>query len=367
MTTIRLDDENRLSIPAGLLDRLGLKPGSRMNVTMDDDGRLMLTPLQESPATSSALADSIVRKNLETTVQFIRGVGPRLAEALAKKGIVTVEDALYLLPNRYEDRRVLQRVAGLKPGSTEVFHAEVLSSDVVPTRGGRRFFEVVVGDGSGTITLKWFNYNVGFMKKTWQQGRLGIFTGEVRQYGYQKEVHHPDVEWLAAGEDLAGVMARDPFNFGRVVPVYPLTEGLHQKTMRKVMKEIVDGFIKGIASSVPDTVADRHNLIPLGKALQEVHFPGNDADLVALNEGNTPAHRTLVFDELFFLELGLALRRQGVTLEPGISFVVAHRYTKPLARILPFQLTSAQRRVLTEIKNDMMAPHPMHRLVQGDV
>jgi ATP-dependent DNA helicase RecG len=367
VTTITLDNENRLSIPAELLDRLGIKAGDRMDVTMDDDGRLVLTPLPESPAAPSTLADSIVRKNLDTTVQFIRGVGPRLAEALAKKGIVTVEDALYLLPNRYEDRRVLQRVAGLKPGSTEVFHAEVLSSDVVPTKGGRRFFEAVVGDGSGTITLKWFNYNAGFMKKTWQQGRLGIFTGEVRQYGYQKEIHHPDVEWLAAGEDLVGVMARDPFNFGRVVPVYPLTEGLHQKTMRKVMKEIVDGFIKGIASNIPDTVADRHNLIPLDKALREVHFPGNDADLTALNEGNTSAHRTLVFDELFFLELGLALRRQGVTLEPGISFVVAHRYTKPLARILPFQLTSAQRRVLTEIKTDMMAPHPMHRLVQGDV
>jgi ATP-dependent DNA helicase RecG len=367
VTTITLDNENRLSIPAELLDRLGIKAGDRMDVTMDDDGRLVLTPLPESPAAPSTLADSIVRKNLDTTVQFIRGVGPRLAEALAKKGIVTVEDALYLLPNRYEDRRALQRVARLKPGSTEVFHAEVLSSDVVPTRGGRRFFEAVVGDGSGTITLKWFNYNAGFMKKTWRQGRWGIFTGEVRQYSYQKEIHHPDVEWLATGEELTDVMARDPFNFGRIVPVYPLTEGLHQKTMRKVMKEIVDGFARGIASSVPAAVADRHNLIPLDKALREVHFPGNDADLTALNEGNTSAHRTLVFDELFFLELGLALRRQGVILETGISFIVTHRYTKPLARILPFQLTSAQRRVLTEIKNDMMAPHPMHRLVQGDV
>jgi ATP-dependent DNA helicase RecG len=205
------------------------------------------------------------------------------------------------------------------------------------------------------------------MKKAWKPGRKGIFTGEVAQFGFLREVHHPDVEWLTEGEDLQAVMARDPFNFGRIVPVYPLTEGVQQKTLRRLLKEVVDGFSDSVRTSIPADVVARHQLLPLGRALKEVHFPAEEADLQKLNESVTPAHYTLVFDEFFFLELGLALKKQGVSLEPGIPFQVTHRYTRELLKLLPFTLTSAQRRVLSEIKGDMMAPHPMHRLVQGDV
>lgn len=369
MPTVTLDDTNRLTIPDELLDRLGLKAGSRLDVATDDGGRLVLTPVPDPPAPAPppTLREAINRKNLETSIQFIKGVGPKLAETLAKKGIGTVEDALYLLPNRYEDRRELRPVAKLRPGTVEVFHGEILSADSVATRGGRRFFEALVTDGSGTIALKWFHFNPAWMKKAWRPGRRGIFTGEVAQYGLQREVHHPDVEWLAEGEELAQVMARDPFNFGRIVPVYPLTEGVQQKMMRRVMKEVVDGFAAGVETQIPDDISRRYALLPLGSALREVHFPAEEAELKRLNDGATPAHRTLVFDELFFLELGLALKKQGVALEPGIAFQVTHKYTRELSKLLPFALTGAQRRVLTEIKNDMMAPHPMHRLVQGDV
>ncbi len=374
MPVITLDDTNRLNLPAELLERLGLKPGSHLNVEADEAGRLVLTPLpapEPAPAppapAPSALREAVKGKNLATPLQFIKGAGPKLAEALSRKGLNTAEDALYLLPNRYEDRRELRTVAKLRTGYIEVFHAEVLSADAVATRGGRRFFEAIVGDASGSITLKWFHYNPAWMKKAWKPGRKGIFTGEVAQYGFQKEVHHPDVEWLAEGEDLQAVMARDPFNFGRIVPVYPLTEGVQQKTLRRVLKEVVDSFSGFVGTTIPADIAGRHHLLPLGSALKEVHFPAEEADLQKLNEAATPAHRTLVFDELFFLELGLALKRQGVSLEPGIPFQVTHRYTRELLKLLPFTLTNAQRRVLSEIKADMMAPHPMHRLVQGDV
>jgi ATP-dependent DNA helicase RecG len=374
MPVITLDDTNRLNLPAEFLERLGLRPGSHLNVEADEAGRLVLTPLpapEPAPAppapAPSAFREAVKGKNLATPLQFIKGAGPKLAEALARKGLNTAEDALYLLPNRYEDRRELRTVAKLRTGFVEVFHAEVLSADSVATRGGRRFFEAIVGDASGSITLKWFHYNPAWMKKAWKPGRKGIFTGEVAQYGFQREVHHPDVEWLAEGEDLQAVMARDPFNFGRIVPVYPLTEGVQQKTLRRVLKEVVDGFAGFVGTTIPADIAGRHHLLPLGRALKEVHFPAEEADLQKLNEAATPAHRTLVFDELFFLELGLALKRQGVSLEPGIPFQVTHRYTRELLKLLPFTLTNAQRRVLSEIKADMMAPHPMHRLVQGDV
>jgi ATP-dependent DNA helicase RecG len=371
MPIITLDDKNRLIIPSELLDRLGLKAGSRLSMERDGEGRLVLTPIPEPPPAAapvpSLFRETVDRKNLETAIQYVKGAGPKLAEALAKKGLATVEDLLYLLPNRYEDRRELRTIARLRPGTVEVFHGQVLSADAVATRGGRRFFEAIVTDGNGSISLKWFHFNPAWMKKAWQPGRQGIFTGEVAQYGLQREVHHPDVEWLKAGEKLADVLARDPFNFGRIVPVYPLTEGVQQKTLRRVLKEVVDGFAGAVGTAIPADIAGRHVLLPLGRALQEVHFPAEEADLAKLNATATPAHRTLVFDELFFLELGLALKKQGVTLERGIAFQVTHKYTKELSKLLPFTLTSAQRRVLSEIKNDMMAPHPMHRLVQGDV
>jgi len=364
MTIIKLSEDNRISLPLEVTEALGLKPGDVVELTASENGFLLARHI---PAAPPPLRESISRKNLETPMQFIKGVGPKLAENLAKKGVSVVEDALFLLPHRYEDRRTLAKVGRLRPGANEVFFAEVIAADAASTRGGKRFFEVTVGDGSGTVTLKWFHFNPAFMKKIWKPGRKGIFTGEVVQYGFQREVHHPEVEWLPEGEDLAAVMAGDPLSFGRILPVYPLTEGLSQKTLRKVMKEAVDRFVADVENHLPLEVIGRHDLMPLDKALQAAHFPANDADLQTLNNGATAAHRTLAFDEFFFLELGLALKKNGIALEEGIDFQVTHKYTKELLKLLPFSLTNAQRRVLSEIKNDMMAPHPMHRLVQGDV
>ncbi|MBT1074403.1 ATP-dependent DNA helicase RecG [Geobacter grbiciae] len=368
MPVVTLAENGQLAIPDDLLKDLGIKPGDPVLLEKTAGGILLSRHASPSPgAVQSRLHESINRKNLETPIQFIKGVGPKLAETLGKKGIATVEDALYLLPNRYEDRRQVVPIARLCPGVTSVFFGEVITADVVSTKGGRRFFEVVVRDASGTISFKWFNFNPAFLKKTWKEGRRGIFTGLVSQFGLQREVHHPDAEWLAEGETVASVMARDPVSFGRVVPVYPLTEGLHQKTLRKVMKGVVDQYASCVESALPLEVTGRQGLLPLSDALRRVHFPDGDADPRGLEEGKDPANRTLVFDEFFFLELGLAMKKRGVTLESGIAFTVSHTYTKPLLKLLPFSLTGAQRRVLAEIKEDMMAPHPMHRLVQGDV
>ena len=362
MPIVTLNETNSVTLPADLVTRLGFKPGDRLNIEADGEGRLVLTKVPEQP-----VRQAISRRNLESPMRFIKGIGPKLAETLARKGVSTVEDALYLLPHRYEDRRNLIPISRLRAGETCVFQGEVVSADVVATKGGRRFFEALVQDESGTISFKWFHFNAQFMKKAWRPGRRGIFTGEVTHYGLQREVHHPEVEWIADSDNLAAVMARDPFNFGRIVPVYPLTEGLNQKLMRKVMKEVVDNFSASVGNTLPEAVVAAHSLVPLPQALREVHFPEDGFTLQEMNEKKTPAHSTLVFDEFFFLELGLALKKRGVAMEEGIPFQVTHKYTKELLKLLPFQMTGAQRRVLSEIKSDMMAPHPMHRLVQGDV
>ncbi len=368
MTTVRIEKENLLRLPQELLESLAVVPGAEFHIGMDEAGRLVLTPLksQESQVRSS-FVDSLKQKNLSTGMQFVKGVGPKLVEAFERLGVKTVEDALYLLPHRYEDRRELREVSLLRPGHIEVFEAVVISATVSTSRGGRKQYEVIVGDGTATVSLKWFNFNAIWMKKAWHPGRRGIFTGEVNQFGHHREIHHPEVEWISAEDDIAAVMARDPATYGRIVPVYPLTEGLHQKAMRHIMKQVVDSFAADVESYIDREILLRHHLLPLADALREAHFPSPEADLVLINSGSTPAHHSLVFDEFFYLELGLALKRHGFTMEEGISFEVNHKYTKPLLKLLPFSLTHAQRRVLSEIKEDMMAPFPMHRLVQGDV
>lgn len=368
MPIVKIDADGTLVLPKDIIEGLGLEAGDAVRIELD--GGTAVLSRQVATAASDRerqLRAAINRKNLETAMRSIRGVGPKMAELLARKGIHTVEDALYHLPHRYEDRRRLRRIAELRPGWLEVFHAEVLSADSVATKGGRRFFEVVVSDGSAVLTLKWFRANSRYMKGIWQPGKRGIFTGEVVMYGARKEIHHPEVEWFKQGEDLAAVMAGDPVNFGRTVPVYPLTDGLHQKTLRKVLKEVVENHSAAVATPVPEGIIRERSLMPLAEALAEVHFPGNGADIDALNRHATQAHRTLVYDELFFLQLGLALKRRGASLEEGMPFRISHKYTRPLLQMLPYSLTAAQKRVLTEIKNDMASPGPMYRLVQGDV
>ncbi len=373
MSIVKLADNNSIAIPSEILKKLELMPGDSLSVE-EANGELVLRPIRvvvKATATPAVIAgkglnDAIARKNLGIGIQFIKGIGPKLAALLEKKEIRTVEDALYLLPLRYEDRRQLFPVSSLRPGQSAVFSGTVLSAEAGRTKSGRSVFEVLVQDDSGTIVCKWFSANAVWMKRTWKVGRVGVFTGEVSQFGYQREVHHPDVEWLPEGKDLTSLLAADPANFGRIVPVYPLTEGIHQKTMRRVMREVLAGFLANIDSVVPPELCPA-GFPSLREALGQVHAPPPEADLADLNIGATPAHQALAFDEFFFWELGLALKKRGVLLEEGIAFQVTHRYTKELVRLLPFELTAAQRRVLAEIKSDMMAPHPMHRLVQGDV
>jgi len=308
------------------------------------------------------------RQLLSTPLAGLRGVGPRLAEKLARLDVLTVEDALYTLPYRYEDRREFRRIAMLRENRHEVFAGEILAAGEVTTqRARRRMFEVIVGDGSGQVSLKWFHYRKEWLAKRFPLGRSGVFSGEVRRFGVQREVHHPEVELLAEGQGLAAYQHADPLSFGRILPVYPLTEGLSQQMARRIWKQAVDLYASHVPTSLPAAVCKRRNLLPLAEALQAVHWPGQDADPERLEGGSDPARRTLVYDEFFFLQLGLALRRRGVLLEAGLPFQVTHRYTKPLADLLPYRLTAAQRRVLGEIKHDLMQPHPMHRLVQGDV
>jgi ATP-dependent DNA helicase RecG len=307
-------------------------------------------------------------QKLSTPVVHLNGVGPRVAEKLAKLDIHTVEDLLYVLPHRYEDRRQFRKIAQLRDGVHEVFSGEILAcGEATTSRARRKLFEAVVSDGTGQVVLKWFHYRKGSMEKRFAVGKRAVFTGEVKRYGATREIHHPDTEFLAKGQSLADYQSSDPLAFGRILPVYHLTEGLTQYAARKIWKQAVDLYASYVKSQLPGHLATKHLLMPLAEALQQIHWPANETKLEQLEGVSSQALRSLVYDEFFFLELGLALKRRGVVLEPGIAFAVNHKYTKPLAALLPYRLTDAQRRVLGEIKQDLMSPHPMNRLIQGDV
>lgn len=326
--------------------------------------------LRENPSTSQPLNlstsdmpsafDLIAsRKSLSTPIQFIKGVGPKLASLLEKKGIRTVEDAMYFIPREYQDRREVRKISKVEAGRVETVTGDVLAADLVGFKGGRKkVFEVMVGDGSGFIVGKWFHFNLRYMKGRFKKGDKVIMTGEVRAFGGQREMHHPDIEPFDDADKL---------NFGRIVPVYSLTEGLGEKTLRRIISQVIAGYLDNVIDGIPSEIRENKGLIPIREALRKVHFPDNGDDISALMSGNSAARKRLVFDEFFFLELGMALRHKGVILEKGIPMEERGGLTGRLRKLLPFNLTMAQERVIQEIKRDMASTHPMNRLVQGDV
>ena len=302
------------------------------------------------------------KNRLLTPIQYVKGVGPRLAKLFEKKGIRTVEDALYFLPRCYEDRRNLKKISELKAGQKETGFGEILLSGVAFYQNKRkRVFEAVVGDGSGVITLKWFHGNERYLRERFKKGRKLIFSGEVRYFNLQKEIHHPDVEIVE------GDIEEDYLNFKRIVPIYSETEGLHQRTLRRLLKAILEGYGNELSSPIPQEILHRQNLIDFSEAFQRVHFPLDEEPLELLNLQRSEGHRRIIFDEFFFLELGMALKRRGMALEPGISFQTKGVLAQRLLDLLSFQLTRAQQRVWDEIRGDLGRAHPMNRLIQGDV
>jgi ATP-dependent DNA helicase RecG len=302
------------------------------------------------------------KNRLFTPIQYVKGVGPKRAKLFEKKGIMTVEDGLYFLPRSYEDRRHLKKISELRAGGKETGFGEILLSGTALYQNKRRkVFEVVVGDGSGTITLKWFRGNERYLKERFKKGQRMIFSGDVRWFNYQKEIHHPDVE-IVEGE-----IEEDYLNFKRIVPIYSETEGLYQRTLRRLMKSMVDGYSDELTSPIPEEIVERQDLIGFSEAFRRAHFPPDGELMENLNLHRSDGHRRIIFDEFFFLELGLALKKRGVAIETGISFKTEGTLAKNLLNQLSFQLTGAQEKTLAEIVEDMEKPHPMNRLIQGDV
>jgi len=298
-------------------------------------------------------------EKLSLRVRYVKGVGPKISVLLERKNLRTVEDMIYFLPRKYEDRRVVRSISATRPGVKETIVGEVQSAHIRPYRR-KKVFEVQVADGTGALTAKWFHGNYPFLKKIFEKGKRVIFTGEIKGFLFEKEMIHPDFEVLEQDDDHL-------LHFKRIVPIYSETEGLGQKNLRRIMKHVVDDFTGYVLSPMPEDILKRQGLQDMHQAIRTVHFPEEDSDVDALNVMKSEAHRRVIFDEFFFFELGMALRKKGTLLHAGIPLASKDKGLKTFFQRLPYELTAAQCRVIGEITGDMEKAVPMHRLLQGDV
>ncbi|MEK7387705.1 MAG: ATP-dependent DNA helicase RecG, partial [candidate division NC10 bacterium] len=286
-----------------------------------------------------------------TPLQYIKGVGPRRAEQLKRKGLSTVEDALFFVPLRHEDRTRLTPFRSLQPGQASTCSGTIVGVSPPPPGRSRAPFSVLLRDTSGYATASWFGG--GYLARVFKRGQQLVLHGKVARYKGAIVIQQPDYEIVESDED-------DRLHTGRLVPVYSLTEGLPQRALRSLMWRLVDAFAREVPEILPEAVRLRRRLVTLAQALHDFHFPETDAGLAA-------ARRRLAFDDFLLLQLGLAILRSRATRARGIAMNPRGELVGRLRVALPYTLTGAQERVWDEIRRDMAAPYPMHRLLQGDV
>jgi ATP-dependent DNA helicase RecG len=306
---------------------------------------------------------------LTTPVQYVKGIGPRLAEILAAKGIATVGDLLVYLPFRYEDRLNPRGIAELRAGEMATVIGEVRNSGLFRTRK-MPIFQLTVGQGRSKLRCLWFHAT--YLQDKFKPGQLIALYGKVEQDQRSGELQiiQPQFEMLGdAGTDGADDKAAASLEVGRIVPIYE-SAGQGRVTarwFRRVIRTALDDLTPDLAETIPAAVRERLALLSPREALWKVHWPEAGESLADLQSSRTPAHIRLIFEELFFIELGLELKRRQQKTQTGIAFRLDDRVRQAIKKILPFHPTAAQKRVLKEIAGDMQKPYPMRRLLQGDV
>ena len=290
------------------------------------------------------------RLRLETPVTYLKGVGPARAEALRRLGIVTAGDLLYHIPHRYEDASTVSHISSLEPGMQGTVIGRVVSKGVLPTRKGLRIFQAVLRDDTGMIEVSWPGQP--FLDRTIRKDDVLLVSGSVRFFhGRQLQPR----EYVNLGDDENGTAA------GRVLAIYPATEGLSFKVIRGIVESHLDELLPLVTEYLPRELLRVAAVPGIGDALRMVHRPASIGEAM---EGRA----RLAFEELLFVQI-LQQRAKSLAREArsGIRFENKRDLTTKLRETLPFSLTGAQARVLREIFADMCSDHRMHRLLQGDV
>ncbi len=298
---------------------------------------------------------------LATPLQFLKGVGPKRAADLEHAGLVTVEDLLYRFPHRYEDRSRLQPIASLKPGQTVSISGRVLACGLRSTRRpGFKIFEAAIDDGTGSLRAVWMNQ--AYLKDIFARGQHVVLYGPLEMRGsVSLQLLNPQYEIL---DDEEG----ETIHTGRIVPVYEKTGTVTPKMQRRLVHDALAHLPSELPDPLPEEIRVRLQLPTRYAALLATHFPPEDAAVERLNRFATPAQRRLIFEEAFLFQMGVLARRQSAAAEQKPIVVrVDDRIRESARAVLPFRLTNGQKQSLKEIVEDLQRPHPMNRLLQGDV
>lgn len=301
----------------------------------------------------------------DTDIQYVKGVGPRLGAVFKSRGLSTVKDLLYFFPRAYEDRSRLKSIAEVITKTTEdesaTLAVRVVHARKIPTRYGKSIFEVRVSDPSGFLSLKWFHLPRGLESK-FSPGASFMVSGKIKKYLGHAEMIHPEITW----DSLASTT-----NVGRVVPIYTELDGISSRVLRKVLWEALEKFSSTLGEDLPEYLLNRHQLPPLSQSVRDIHFPPeNDSKkLQALLDFKSPSHTRLIYEE--FLKFEYLVLKHRLHLEKERSTPFGSKGGLPrlqqLQAQLPFQLTAGQTKALQDIIQDLSLPHPMNRLIQGDV
>lgn len=297
--------------------------------------------------------------NYSSTISTLKGVGPRILEKLACLNIFTIQDLLFHLPHRYEDRTHITSMRAVRAGQMVLIEGDVISSEI-SYQGRRRLF-VRITDGKGVMTICFFHFTP-YMQRFLNVGNRLRCYGEARFDYMGLEMAHPEFRVVDAKNPL-------PLD-DRLTPVYPTTEGLSQTVLRKLTKQAIDMIEKdpeAVCELLPDALLKQHHFPQLKEALIYLHQPSEYADLNLLFTGKHPCQQRLVFEELLAHHVSLLKLRQQSKQHSAPSIVCKQKIAQPFIQSLPFQLTLAQQRVIQEIQHDLSKTHPMLRLVQGDV
>ncbi|MCZ6625521.1 MAG: DEAD/DEAH box helicase [Deltaproteobacteria bacterium] len=297
---------------------------------------------------------------LLTPLRFLKGVGPKRAAQLEGLGIKTVEDLLYHLPFRYEDRRQIKKIHQAVIGKEESFVGKVIALEkrYIPRRR-RQILVGTLADGTGSLGLVWYHATPYIAKRLWKGQDLLIHGKVERGIGTQKRITHPEFE---------AIEAADEEEREKILPIYLRPGGIPLGAIRRWLAQALAEYGAFLPSFLSESIARRQGLIDLRKAMSQVHRPHKTAEIFSLNQFASPAHRSIIFDEFFYLQLGLGLRRKCRAAMEGISLSPNQEgLTRRMRALLPFTLTGAQERVLGELYRDMESPRPMQRLIQGDV
>ncbi len=287
---------------------------------------------------------------ISDSVQWIKGVGPKKAQMLSGLNVFTIQDFLYLPPRKYLDRSEIKLIKDIRVNDEVTIEGKVVSVNSRRSRKGKLLCDVTVYDGSGIVVGRWFNQS--WVKDRFKKGDRLLFSGKVEFFNGIYIVN-PEYEFLSE-EDT------ELIHTGRIIPIYPLTKDLRQRFMRRTINYILQNLLEKIEDCFPPAILKKYDLISLDKALYNLHFPSDKSILVE-------AKKRLAFDELFHLQLFLALKRKQSRKRKGISFDLPSGLEERFIDNLPFDLTHSQKNVLSEIKQDMSKSYPMNRLLQGDV